>query len=94
MQSVAALPAGQLRQPQLTLWFEVDPAVAAQALAGARAPDRFEAQPAEFFRRVAEGYGRRAQAEPQRFARIDGSQPRAAVWQQVLAAVQGRGWLA
>ncbi|HYD75580.1 dTMP kinase [Ramlibacter sp.] len=94
VQSVPALPAGQLRQPHLTLWFEVDPAVAAQRLAGARAPDRFESQPAEFFRRVAEGYARRADAEPQRFARIDGSRGREAVWQQVLAAVQGRGMLA
>ncbi len=94
VQSVDALPAGQLRQPELTLWFELDPAVAAQRLAGARAPDRFESQPAEFFRRVADGYGQRAEAEPQRFARIDGSQPREVVWQQVLAAVRGRGWLA
>src|SRR5688500_18033060 len=44
VQSVDALPAGQLRQPQLTLWFEVTPEVAAQRLAGARAPDRFESQ--------------------------------------------------
>lgn len=93
VQSVPALPAGQLRQPHLTLWFELDPALAAQRLAGARAPDRFESQPAEFFRRVAEGYARRAQAEPQRFARIDGSRPQDAVWQQVLAAVQARGML-
>ncbi|WBY02015.1 dTMP kinase [Ramlibacter tataouinensis] len=93
VQAVDALPAGQLRQPQLTLWFELDPEAAARRLAGARAPDRFESQPAAFFRRVADGYERRAQADAQRFARIDGSQPREAVWQQVLAAVQGRGWL-
>ncbi|WP_332813611.1 dTMP kinase [Ramlibacter sp.] len=94
VQSVDALPAGQLRQPQLTLWFEIDPDLAAQRLAGARAPDRFESQPAGFFRRVAQGYGDRARAEPRRFARIDGSQPREAVWQQVLAAVRRKGWLA
>jgi len=31
-------------QPGLTLWFDLDPAVAAKRLAGARAPDRFEAE--------------------------------------------------
>lgn len=93
VQAVDALPAGQLRQPQLTLWFEVDPEIAAQRLAGSRAPDRFESQPTAFFHRVAEGYARRAQADAQRFARIDSSQPREAVRQQVLAAVRGRGWL-
>jgi hypothetical protein len=38
--------------------------VAAQRLAGARAPDRFESQPLAFFARVAQGYADRAQAEP------------------------------
>lgn len=94
VQSVPALPPGQLRQPQLTLWFQVSPEVAAQRLAGARTPDRFESQPLAFFQRVAEGYARRAAQEPARFAAIDGSQPRESVWQQVLDAVRGRGWLA
>ena len=94
VQSVEALPAGQLRQPQLTLWFELPPELAAQRLAGARAPDRFESQPVEFFRKVAQGYARRADAEPARFARIDGSRPREQVWAQVIEAVRQRGWLA
>jgi dTMP kinase len=93
VQSVDALPAGTLRQPQLTLWFEVPPAVAAQRLAGARAPDRFESQPLAFFQRVARGYADRAQAEPARFARLQADQPREAVWAQALAAIRGRGWL-
>ncbi|MDP1685791.1 dTMP kinase, partial [Hydrogenophaga sp.] len=33
-----------LRQPDLTVWFDLPPEVAAQRLAGARVPDRFEAQ--------------------------------------------------
>jgi dTMP kinase len=94
VQSVEALPAGTLRQPQLTLWFEVPPAVAAQRLAGARAPDRFESQPLAFFERVAQGYADRARAEPGRFARLQADQPREAVWAQALAAVRARGWLA
>jgi dTMP kinase len=93
VQSVEALPAGTLRQPQLTLWFEVPPEVAAQRLAGARAPDRFESQPLAFFQRVAQGYADRARAEPGRFARLQADQPREAVWAQALAAVRARGWL-
>lgn len=94
VQSVAALPAGQLRQPHLTLWFDLPVETAAARLVGARTPDRFEAQPQEFFRRVTAGYAQRAAAEPQRFARIDGAQSRDAVRDQVLAAVRSRGWLA
>lgn len=94
VQSVDALPPGELRQPQLTLWFELPPEVAAQRLAGARAPDRFESQPVAFFQKVADGYARRAARDPGRFARIDGSQPREQVWQQVLEAVRAKGFLA
>lgn len=83
-----------LRQPELTVWFDLDPAIAAERLAGARVPDKFEAQPVEFFRRVAAGYGARMDQEPRRFARIDAAQSREAVWQDVLQAVQARGWLA
>jgi dTMP kinase len=94
VQAVDALPPGTLRQPQLTLWFEVPPEVAAQRLAGARAPDRFESQPLAFFQRVAQGYADRARAEPGRFARVQADQPRETVRAQVLAAVRARGWLA
>ena len=82
-----------LRQPHLTLLFELDPAVAAQRLAGARVPDKFESQPVEFFARVASGYARRAKEDPSRFARIAADQPREAVWNDVLSALRGRGWL-
>jgi dTMP kinase len=94
VQSVEALPAGQLRQPQLTLLFEVPPEVAAQRLAGARAPDRFEAQPLAFFQRVAQGYAERAAADPARFARIRADVSREEVWAQAVAAVRAKGWLA
>ena len=86
-------PAQALRQPHLTLLFELDPAIAAQRLSGARVPDKFESQPVEFFARVAGGYARRVKEDPARFARIDGSQPREAVGNAVLAALRGRGWL-
>ncbi|RYF19210.1 MAG: dTMP kinase [Comamonadaceae bacterium] len=93
VQSVEALPAGQLRQPRLTIWFDLDPAVAAQRLAGARVPDKFEAQPQEFFARVAAGYAARAAADPGRFLRIEAGQTREAVWRAVQSGVQARGLL-
>jgi dTMP kinase len=86
--------ASHVRQPDLTLLFDIDPAVAAQRLAGARVPDKFESQPAEFFARVAAGYDRRAREQATRFARIAGDQPREAVWREVLGAVQSKGCLA
>ena len=70
---------GALRQPDLTVWFDLPAAVAASRLATARVPDRFEAQPQAFFERVASGYAARAAADPLRFARIDADQPREAV---------------
>ncbi|MGZ5193857.1 MAG: dTMP kinase [Ramlibacter sp.] len=93
VQTVPALPAGQLRQPDLTLWFDLAPEIAAARLAGARAPDKFESQPVEFFRRVASGYAARLAADPSRFARVDADQPREAVWNAVFAALRQRGWL-
>lgn len=94
-QWVQATPAAQpdIRQPDLTLWFELSPETAAERLAGTRVPDRFEAQPVEFFRRVADGYAARADAAPQRFARIDASLSRHEVWQQITATLVRRGWL-
>ncbi|TNF58324.1 MAG: dTMP kinase [Burkholderiales bacterium] len=83
-----------VRQPDLTLWFDLDPAVAAARLASARTPDRFESLPTEFFARVAEGYRQRQVADSGRFARIDAQQPVDAVWQAVLAVFAHRGWLA
>lgn len=85
---------GPMRNPDLTLWFDLPPAVAAQRLAGARVPDRFEAQPVEFFARVAQGYADRAAVAPQRFARLDAAQPREAVWAQLADVLVQRGWLA
>jgi dTMP kinase len=82
-----------LIQPALTVWFDLPPTVAAQRLAGARVPDKFEAQPQAFFERVAAGYAQRLQGEPARFARIDANQPPEAVWQQVHAVFSGKGWL-
>ncbi len=85
--------AGTLRNPDLTVWFDLAPEVAAERLAGARVPDRFEAQPVEFFRRVAQGYADRAAVEPARFARLDAAQDRHRVWQQLTSVFVRKGWL-
>ena len=80
-------------QPDVTVWFELDPAIAAVRLAGARVPDRFEAQPVEFFQKVSDGYAARAQADAPRFVRLDAAQTREAVWQQLQHHFVQRGWL-
>lgn len=82
-----------LCQPDLTLWFELPPSVAAARLVDARSPDRFEAESSAFFQRVHEGYARRCASDPQRFARVAAETSRDAVGTAVLAAVQQRGWL-
>ena len=93
VQSVPAVAAPGLRQPDVTLWFDLPPAVAAARLAGARVPDKFEAQPQAFFAQVAAGYAARLAADPGRFLRIDADQPRAQVWQAVEAGLRQRGLL-
>lgn len=80
----------QGRQPDLTLWFDLDPAVAAARRAAVRAPDRFEAQDLDFFRRVRDGYAGRAAAAPARFARIDAGGAPDTVRQAVLAVLAAR----
>lgn len=82
---------GQPLQPDLTLWFDVPPAIAAQRLADARQPDKFEAESTKFFERVAAGYARRMQEAPARFARIDASRTPEQVWQQVVAVMEQKG---
>ncbi|CUA99566.1 dTMP kinase [Comamonas thiooxydans] len=97
-QTGTALQAGPspdfMREPDMTLWFDLPAEVAAERLATARVPDRFEAQPGEFFARVAQGYAERARTAPQRFVRIDAHASRHAVWQQITQAVVRKGWLA
>jgi dTMP kinase len=100
-QWVQASPAGNpgspalaaVRQPDLTLWFDLPAATAAARLAGVRAPDKFEAEPQAFFERVAAGYAARCTQWPQRFERIDASLPLEQVWQQVHTVMQRRGLL-
>ena len=91
-QWVQGTAAGHLRQPDLTVWFDLDPATAAQRLAGARVPDKFEAQPIGFFQRVAAGYAQRMANDPGRFARVDAQASLEQVRQSVFEACRSRPW--
>lgn len=94
VQAADAAAQTALLQPDMSLWFDLPPDQAAQRLAQARSPDRFEARDEDFFVRVREGYAARAHAAPHRFVRIDAAAERDAVWRAVEAAVRARGWLA
>ncbi len=93
VQAVQAPKGSFIRQPDLTLWFDLSPELAAQRLVDARLPDKFEAQPVEFFKKVAAGYAQRCEAQPSRFAVIAASQSKEQVWSDVVTALQQRGWL-
>ena len=79
-------------QPDLTLWFDLSAQQAAERLVAARVPDRFEQLDAAFFTRVRDGYRARAEAHPERFARIDASLDRESVAAQVADVLGARGW--
>ena len=82
-----------LVQPHLTVWFDLSPEQAALRLSTARVPDKFEAQPVVFFRRVVQAYVDRLNADPQRFTRINAAQSREAVWHDVKQIFVLKGWL-
>lgn len=79
---------GELLQPDATFLYDLDPAVAARRLAGARAPDRFESEQADFFAKVREGYLSRAVSDRGRFYILDASKFQHEVWADVQAAVR------
>ena len=89
-QWVQALPSGGLRQPDITVWFALDPAIAAERLSAARLPDRFESQPLAFFQSVHNGYAARAASDPKRFAQLDASASIEHVRQELLAQLRQR----
>ncbi len=80
------------RQPDLTLVFDLPPEVAAGRLSQARAPDRLEGEDRAFFERVRQGYQRRVEAAPSRYAVIDASRTPQDVASQVEAVFTARGW--
>lgn len=79
-------------QPDLTLLFDLPPAVAAGRLQAARQPDRFEALDAAFFERVRSGYLARQAAQPERFAIIQADARPEEVAAQVRETIAAKGW--
>ena len=92
VQTVKGLEGDFVRNPDLTIWFDLSPEVASVRLAGARVPDKFEAQPVAFFAEV-RGYQARCDTHTTRFVRIDAERNREAVWQDVIDAVREKAWL-
>jgi dTMP kinase len=70
-------------EPDLTLLFDLPAALARARSAGARAPDRFEAEEEAFFERVRRAYLARAAQYPQRFRVIDAARSVAEVQAQL-----------
>ncbi len=91
VQQLPGAPGKAIRQPDLTVWFDLAPEIAAERVAGARMPDKFESQPVVFFEKVRSGYARRMAESPARYVRINADQPREAVWADVEAAVSVEG---
>ena len=75
-------------QPDLTLLFDIDPAIAAARLARARAADRFESEPAEFFGRVRAAYLARASLHAARVAVIEADGSSTELQQRVRQALE------
>ena len=82
----------QGREPDLTFWFDVEPAVAAARRAQARDADRLEQLDLDFFERVRAGYQRRAESAPGRIVRIDAGDTIEGVAAQIRAELERRGW--
>ncbi len=77
-------------QPDLTLWFDIDPELAAQRRSAGRTADRFESEDSSFFARVANGYRARMEQAPSRIVRIDAGGSLEAVAAQVRAVLLDR----
>jgi dTMP kinase len=77
-------------QPDATLLFDLDPALAAQRQAArGAAADKFERERADFFRRVREAYLERARRDPRRIHVIDAGGELGAVRERLASALHG-----
>lgn len=60
-------------KPDLTIWLDIDPEKGKARASGDKGPDRLDLESAAFHERVRSGYASIAEAEPERFRRIDAS---------------------
>lgn len=77
-------------QPDITLLFDVPVEVSIARLSGARSPDKFERESADFFTRIRNAYLERARQNPVRFRIIDANRPLEEVAksvQQIIATI-------
>ena len=75
-------------QPDLTLLFDVAPAVGRERAGSIKTPDRFEQESDDFFQRVREGYLRRAREDAARVRVLDAGAPIEQIQRQVRAIVE------
>ncbi len=74
--------------PDKTVLFDIDPAIAAERLAKARAADRFESEGLAFFTGVRNAYLDRARANAGRFVILNSAEPLETVREKLLSEVQ------
>jgi dTMP kinase len=78
-------------QPDLTILFDIDPAVAAARIAATRSQgDRFEREQGEFFARVRNAYLERAHRFAERFLVLDATESPEAIATGIAKTVEGR----
>lgn len=75
-------------QPGLTFWLDLPVAVGLARAAGRSAPDRFEAEQADFFERIRAGYADIAERQPHRVQRVDASRAVDSVKADIKALLQ------
>ena len=75
-------------QPDLTLLFDVAPAVGRERAGSIKTPDRFEQESDDFFQRVREGYLRRAREDATRVRVLDAGASIEQIQRQVRAIVE------
>ncbi len=74
--------------PDRTLLLDLPPALARKRAAGrGETADRLEAEPDDFFVRIADTYRQLAAAEPERFVRLDATQPPDRLLEAALSAL-------
>ena len=79
------------RQPDLTILFDLDPAIAAARMAASRTEgDRFEREQGEFFARVRGAYLERARCCASRFHVVDASRSPDAIRAELAAVIDSR----
>ena len=81
-------------KPDLTLLFDLPPALAAARMTANRAkPDRFERKQRKFFEHVRIAYLERAQREPERFHVIDAAREPREIAREIASVLGDRAWL-